>query len=220
MLIPKHIFKIREVASTDPTCYQLNGVFLRRLEEKRCEAAATNGKILAVVQFEDHGEDFPASPTTNYGTWPDFSMILASKDTEAAEKAAPKLPMNPLLESVFLDETSKNGNGTVKLETTDLDTRQEMNVHPVAGIYPAYWTAFDPIKYGEPVVKLDIDMTIQALKVLKSQSQKNGHHYFTVQMTPNEGKFTRPLLLRPAKGFEKPGIDAKVYLMPVIGKTT
>ena len=147
MLIPKSVFSTVQAASKDPSRYQLCGVYLERVADRKCRAVATDGKQLTEVTWneEDDPEDHP------HGTVPveGFSAIVPSTDMKSLERMAPKSP-RPILENVALDEhPSMNGQPFhLPFVSTDLDATQKRDVRAVEGTYPDYKSVINVTAYS------------------------------------------------------------------------
>ncbi len=177
MLIPKPVFSTVLAASKDPSRYQLCGVYLERVADRKCKAVATDGKQLTEVTWneEDDPEDHP------HGTVPveGFSAIVPSGDMKALEKMVPRSD-KAVLESVALDENpSMNGQPYhLPFVATDLDSTQKRDVRAIEATYPDYKWIVDraPYRSGFQIRFNPYILANQLLTVAKCAGmKKNGN---------------------------------------------
>ena len=51
MLLPKAVCKLRDIATSEPTRYAIDGVLLERDADGKARAVATDGRRLIVVEY-------------------------------------------------------------------------------------------------------------------------------------------------------------------------
>jgi hypothetical protein len=142
MLIPKGVLALRNVAASEKTRYAINGVLIER-KDGRARATATDGKMLAMVTWDDekpesidsaHAFGIPAESRES------LSTVLPSEALARAEKAIPKdkatKARKPFTQLVALNETPRE-RGAFELSTVDATLSPTVStVTPVDGHFP------------------------------------------------------------------------------------
>lgn len=140
LLRPNVLRGVSDAASTDPSRYQLGGIFLERDGSDHARATATDGKLLISSRWrEEDPTEFPGPATCKEG----FSAIMpaaAARDVARAIPTARQVGPRPILMRAAVDEISANG--TLPVTVTDLSTTRRVDVPAIEGAYPNYQNAF------------------------------------------------------------------------------
>jgi len=134
------------LASSEASRPQLNGIHLRP-DGSTC---ATNGHALIIIGPPEKTEAYPAPDGWQAPIIPTDGVIIPTETARQAEKNLPKgraASYHPFLASALVESL----NGTVRLSSTDLDTRKVAEAKPLEGPFPHVEQV---IPKGEPVLRI------------------------------------------------------------------
>jgi hypothetical protein len=157
MLIPRTMFKACGVASKDLARFQLCGVHIHRLTDECARVVATDGKRMAIGEW---------NPKTIEDVWaPDVEpvteccTILPNLQAKQAGKMEPTMPRAS--DAVRLCE---NPNGKIMLEASDGSAK--INAESLFGTYPNYAAAITDRQASTPILEMwfSVEGLLGALK--------------------------------------------------------
>ena len=135
MLIPRGILKLRSVASQSKSRYALNGVCIERKDGDTCRAVATDGKALALVEWNDANRHETDGLIDAKTTRPGLVTVLPVSGLNTIDKAIPKRKQFANAQ-VRLEEPSVNGHANLVHPVSDGDV--EFKLPTVEGNFPPY----------------------------------------------------------------------------------
>lgn len=187
MRIHKSILRLPKAASKDPYRPQLTQIEVRRTETGGTEAAATDGKLLAVVRRAEPG--------------PDASALLPRNLLERARKVFGRGPEHL--------EVSHPKPGTVALSSAGQSVSEDVSRAPTT--YPNY-SAFvpePPILHSTPVNPKLLLRAVELIGELSGDCGAGTHTSVTLSVPVEPGA---PLRL----SYVVEGVECLVLVMPVV----
>ena len=217
MLIHRAVLKLIDVASREASCFQLNGVYVKR-DGDHIEACATSGKILAIVRHkvEEHPEDFPGKLPTTDGTEANGCILPRSFICKVArffKAAGSKVFHKPIMDFFNLRAEEHD----VQAETVDQDLDvTRLSGKAIEGSFPDYASVTEP---GPGLkVRLSPEYLLDAAKLILALAKETGGSG-TIEMIVSE-KETNGYSNSPVHLLHKSpdGLESKVLIMPLVSE--
>jgi len=212
MLIPKRVFAVSKIAasSCEGTRYTIHGVLAERLTDGKCAVAATDGRKLIQVTWNDEHlqPEFPAIGVGSVEAVKGFSQIISTSQWNEAEKTIPESRYKRILEHCLVDETSPNDR--VYMSTTNLESQKHTNGSSIEGRFPNYKEVIPEYTVGENAVELGMDPVLLAnlLRVLARVATDENSKGVRLVIPTDPRK---PMLAEA----ELDGVQAKAVIMPL-----
>ena len=210
MEIPKEALALHGAASTEPSRYQLTGVYFTRngpLDPSngsghQLEACATDGKQLTRLRWKDRNGE-----TKSYGK---FGVILSTADCKQLQKCC-----NKSTEYLRISEAEH-----VDDKASVFVNSGAQDVEPISGDFPKYGfvlekgSEYDRIALVDPfILRNQLDVICKALGWTK-HGQNRAHHVRLHIARPGKGRKTvdEPLIMEASEGLLS--VDGAV--MPIV----
>ena len=165
MLLSKRQLLAHKFCSTDETRPSLNGIQV----EPTGRVLATDGHCAVIVPPCDaDSSQFPQKGEASPEYVPSASFILPTAAAVSALKSIPRGRMIGTL-PILAHVAVVNVNGTVDMQTTDLDTVNNLSARPIDGTFPILENVWPK---GEPTltVHFDLDLIVQVCAALSEMA--------------------------------------------------
>lgn len=209
MLIPAEVFSIVKMAAKKSTRYAINGVYVRR-DGKTCIAAATDGRAIIELRWEDElaRSQFPAIDSVSSAPVDGYAVVVPAPVWIAAGKRFAGKQPSPDLRYVLLDENKPDGVVTVATHNGECCTIATMDA---GGKFPDYEGLIPSYEIGKDAFDIGcgVDLFMLGLKTLGDSTECAAVGSGARITVPKDGK--RPVVIRAKGG----NVEGLIAIMPL-----
>lgn len=160
MLVAPKVFKLAKLAAKEASRYAINSVLFERDSKGRCVAAATDGRRLGIVEWDDRAmaKEFPPINGSKAAVLPKggFSCMIPAAACTAIAKTIPSKTPKEILRHALIEEATANGKVTVI--TTDLSTTNQSAYDTTTEArFPKYQDLIPKYVPGMDSVRISVD---------------------------------------------------------------
>jgi len=189
MLIPRELFHLAKIASTETSRYALAGVHFERRAGKPYAAVTDGRKLVAATWTESPLAEFPTLPEGFDATENPTLAVTVPIDAckKAVKMGGTKTPTKPILNNVVMAESSVNGK--VPLLATDLESTDRLDPVPVKGQYPSWRDIFPQYLGGQRAATARISLRYlrEVVNTMESIIGKGENVVVTLAMDADNG---------------------------------
>ena len=187
MLVPKHVFAVGKCAAKEQGRYAINGVLLKRDNEGKPHAVATDGKMLiAATWAEDKEDEFPETGIQGKPIENSMDVIVPLNSWNEMGRNVPKKSTRRGLMNA---QVRREGNN-IYSAATNLEQTKNTHAREVPGVFPKYEQII-PRFEAAAVVCVRAEYLAQiACAMAEAAGSEQEEVYIAIQQDPS-----RPLLL-------------------------
>lgn len=215
MLVPRKIFKLRELCDPEPTRFATGGIKFERLDDGTPRASVTDGRVLMIAEWqEDAAEHYPVIEGVVATEKHAFEVIVPKAACAEAEKLlAPgkRCPKPVVARNVVLDEV--NTNGRVIIAASNIDDSRKITPQAIDGKFPSVMDVIPNYGAKNSVsINVDAERLIELLTaVLKTSASGNAFNEVTLTLDAEQPAEQPVMVSCVAKG----DVSVCGILMPV-----